>query len=626
MLSITLAAMILAVEPAATSSCFAIRVVDEATGRGVPLVELRTVHNVRLYTDSAGIAAFDEPGLMDRDVFFYVSSHGYEFPKDGFGYRGMALRTTPGGSATLRIKRLNLAERLYRVTGAGIYRDSTLVGEKPPLKEPLLAGGVLGSDSVLNAVYRGKLYWFWGDTNQSRYPLGNFHVPGATSELPGRGGLDPDKGVDLSYLVDDRGFARPTCKMPGSGPTWVTSLVTLPHGGRERLYASYVKVEPPLKVYARGLAAFNDDKQEFERVAEVEMAAPAFPTGHALRHAEGGIDYIYFAHPYPLTRVRATGESFTRIGDYECYTCLASGSRPLDPRIERDAAGRAVYAWRKDAPAVGPAEQARLIAAGKLKADEALLHLRDRDTGKPVIAHSGSVYWNEHRRRFVMIAVQAGGTSFLGEVWYAEADTPVGPWVYAVKVVTHDRYSFYNPKQHPMFDQHGGRVIFFEGTYTHTFSGNSEATPRYDYNQVLYKLDLDDPHVTLPVAVYDLAEGKAPQRPATRQDIERLKKPGFFEQPGFWQHTAFFAHDRPAPGTVPIVAGDKGLRVGRSGEAAIFHALPSDAKSPPAAARPLYAYVETTSGRGMYSTDGRLRLSGYTRTKSPLCLVWPTGK
>ena len=29
-----------------------------------------------------------------------------------------------------------------------------------------------------------------------------------------------------------------------------------------------------------------------------------------------------------------------------------------------------------------------------------------------------------------------------------------------------------------------------EGTYTADFSGNPERTPRYEYNQVLYKLDL----------------------------------------------------------------------------------------------------------------------------------------
>ena len=37
---------------------FAIRVVDEETRRGVPLIELRTTNDIRLYTDSNGFAAF----------------------------------------------------------------------------------------------------------------------------------------------------------------------------------------------------------------------------------------------------------------------------------------------------------------------------------------------------------------------------------------------------------------------------------------------------------------------------------------------------------------------------------------------------------------------------------------
>ncbi|PYJ98700.1 MAG: hypothetical protein DME23_11355 [Verrucomicrobia bacterium] len=43
---------------------FKITVLDDQTGRGVPLVELRTVNNISLWTDSNGIIAFDEPGLM----------------------------------------------------------------------------------------------------------------------------------------------------------------------------------------------------------------------------------------------------------------------------------------------------------------------------------------------------------------------------------------------------------------------------------------------------------------------------------------------------------------------------------------------------------------------------------
>ena len=476
---------------------FAITVVDDQTGRGVPLVELRTVNNIRLVTDSNGVAAFDEPGLMNQRVFFHVSSHGYEFPKDGFGIRGQALQIKPGGEATLRIKRINIAERLYRITGGGIYRDSLLTGRKFPLKEPALNGQVFGSDSVLNAVYHGKVYWFWGDTNRPAYPLGNFDVTGATTELPPKG-LDPVRGIDLSYFVDEKGFARPMAKMPGKGPTWMTALAVLPDAaGRDRLYASYVKVEGDMKIYARGLMIFDDEKQRFVHAADVDLKAPTFPSGHAFRHRDGDTEFLYFGSPYPLMRVKATADDFLHPERYEIYTCLKDGSRLNDPQFDRDAAGKLRYAWKRDTPALGVAEQARLIKQGKLKPDEVLLQLRDRDTVKPVLLHAGSVYWNEYRRRCVMIAVQSGGTSFLGEVWYAEANAPTGPWVNAVKIVTHEKYSFYNPKQDPMFDKEGGRINFFEGTYASTFSGNLDPTPRYDYNQIMYKLDLGDARLGL---------------------------------------------------------------------------------------------------------------------------------
>jgi hypothetical protein len=592
---------------------FAITVVDADTGRGVPLVELRTVHGVRSWTDSNGVIAFREPGLMGRGVFFYVHSHGYEFRKDGFGYRGQSLKVTPGGAAKLTIKRLNIAERLYRVTGAGTYRDSVLAGIPVPIRAPLLNAQVTGADSVLNAVYLGKVYWFWGDTIGAAYPLGNYHASGATSALPGRGGLGPDRGVDLDYFVDDKGFAREMARMPGKGPTWITALVPLmDRGRRERLYASYVKVEPPLSVHARGLAVFDDDKGVFRNLAKVDLEAPVFPQGHAFHHTDGGTEYVYFAHPFPLTRVRATAEDFAKPECYECWTCLRKGSKPKAPVLDRDREGRLRYAWRRDAGVLSAGEEARLLAAGTLKPHEARWQLRDRDTGKTVQAHGGSVYWNAYRRRWVMIAVQSWGTSMLGEVWYAEADTPLGPWRWAVKVVTHDRYSFYNPKQHPMFDQADGRRIYFEGTYTHTFSGNPDATPRYDYNQMMYRLDLGDPRLALPVAVYDLSRGKVPAVFGTAHAAKGDTSP-----------LAFFAPDRPLAGTVPVLAGKEGLRVGKADEAgAVFYALPAQGPAQPATV-PLYEYRRGDGPGRAYSVEGRLSLPGYERAEQPLCRVWP---
>src|SRR5690606_34520097 len=129
-----------------------------------------------------------------------------------------------------------------------------------------------------------------------------------------------------------------------------------------------------------------------------------------------------------------------------------------------------------------------LIRSGLLERSETPFALRDVDTGKAVVAFRGSVYFNDYRKRWVMIALEGYGvSSALGEIWYAEADRPLGPWLWARKIITHDRYSFYNPKHHPFFDEDGGRRIYLEGTYTEMFSGNPVRTPRYDYNQILYR-------------------------------------------------------------------------------------------------------------------------------------------
>src|SRR4051812_1436623 len=106
---------------------FGIHLIDETTGRGVPLMELRTVNDIRCVTDSAGWVAFYEPGLMDREVFFYLSGPGYGKGKDGFGFTGVRMQPKAGETITVKIKRSIIAERIGRTTGQGIYRDSELL-------------------------------------------------------------------------------------------------------------------------------------------------------------------------------------------------------------------------------------------------------------------------------------------------------------------------------------------------------------------------------------------------------------------------------------------------------------------------------------------------------------------
>ena len=109
---------------------------------------------------------------------------------------GVRLKIEAGARHTIEMTRVNLAERLYRMTGRDIYRDSVRLGHSVPLESPVLNGKVAGQDSVQPAVYQNQLYWFWGDTNQLQYPLGLYRTAGAVSESPVKGGLDPSDGIN----------------------------------------------------------------------------------------------------------------------------------------------------------------------------------------------------------------------------------------------------------------------------------------------------------------------------------------------------------------------------------------------------------------------------------------------
>lgn len=484
---------------------FAIEVVDDQTGRGVPMVELETTAGARYYTDSAGLVAFFEPGLMGKKVYFAVASHGYEFAADGFGLRGVALEARPGGSARLKIRRLNIAERLYRITGQGIYRDTVLLGRKPPIAAPLLNAQVTGQDTILTAVYRGRTYWFYGDTNRLSYGLGNFAISGATSAPPEK--LDPETGIDLTYFVGKDGFSRPMVPMKGEGVVWISGLVVVPdESGRERMMAFFQRRRGLGAVLENGFVEFDDRTERFEKVKAVPIDPPVFPTGQSFRVDHDGTSSVYFTAPYPALRVRADRSSYLDLASYESYTCLKPGTRRgADGKgrveLDRDADGRLVWAWKKNTPPLSPKDQRALVAAGKMRADESPFRLQDIEKGKSILLHGGSVAWNAYRKKYVMIALEVFGATMLGEIWYSEADRPEGPWVMARKIITHankpgDAHDFYNPTQHPFLDREGGRLIYLEGTYVNTFSGNKHPTPYYEYNQMMYRLDLSDPRLT----------------------------------------------------------------------------------------------------------------------------------
>jgi len=425
-----------------------IEVVEKGSGWPVPLVELRTTHHMRFVTDNAGVIAFDLPELMGRETWFDVAGCGYEAAKDGFGFRGVRLTPEPGKTLRVEVQRTIAARRLGRITGGGLFAESQKTGTERDAVE----SGVVGCDSVQNAVHRGRMFWLWGDTTLAKYPLGIFDGTSATTAVQPLSSLEPPVRLKFDYFADDQGRPRGIAKMPGAGPTWVTGYVSLPDKtGTPRLVGSYMKIRGMLEAYEWGLCVWNDDTGNFEQLrviwnkSDSTPKPPPVPEGHPVLWTDPqGREWLLFGNPLPRLRCPATFEAW------------------------QDAATWEVLKPQETIPAA--------------------------EDGPPVKPHSGSIAWNPWRKRWVTVFMQyLGKPSAFGELWYAEADAPTGPWGPAVKVLSHENYTFYNPRLHPEFTPPDSPILIFEGTYTMQFADRPAPTPRYDYNQILYRLDLDSP-------------------------------------------------------------------------------------------------------------------------------------
>lgn len=399
------------------SDCFVIRAVDEETGRGVPLVEIQLTNDVRYWTDSAGVAVIDEPALTGQEVFFKIRSDGYEFTKKTLMGMGAVFKVKPGTEQRVSLRRTMIAERLYRLTGEGIYRDSVLAGLPTPMQEPLLNAQIVGQDTACATIYKNKLFWIWGDTTGPAY--WNFNVSAATSDLED----DPAVALNYTYFKNAKGQAKQMLPMAEKGFVWIEGLIPMKDNeGRERLVATYTRqqgLKPPSE---RGLALYDDREQVFK---------PWIKTGgehsHVSSHPFLHDGYLYL---YPSLRIPNDWNSLKNPSKWE----------------QRDV--------------VFP-----------------------RNAGKP-----SCVVWNKYRKRWILLLED------FGAVYYAEAVQPEGPYTEAVKIIHHDKYNFYNVVSHTFFNQEDDRVIYLQGTYTDTFV-KAEKTPRYNYNQIMYRLRLDDPRL-----------------------------------------------------------------------------------------------------------------------------------
>jgi hypothetical protein len=481
---------------------FKIRVVDSETGLNVPMIGLIPLSRQKYYTDSNGLIAFNEPGLMNEIVYFEINAEGYSYPMGKDGRRAISLLCKAGDSAIIKVERTNVAERLYRSTGLGIYKDSKLLGEPIPIKKPLINAGILGQDSNLATLYKGKIFWIWGDSFLPPKYHGNFSVSAATTIYPKDGGLNPKVGMNYNYILDEKGTTKPMINLKSPGYVWFDWLVSIKgKNGQEQLVAKYANVNAFFQNYERGVAIYNDEEKIFESVKQVDNW---LPFGHRCEHPFMGKsknqDYIYLTSEFDFQRVLPQIDSLIRPESYESFSCLKEGTvfDLKNLQLDRDSYGKLIYGWKKNTGFIDEKRQQKLVETGLILESERWTHTTDINTGKSIDVGRGSIFWNEFRKKWIMISGAI-------DIWYSEADTPVGPWVYARKVAEHQSF-LYNPTQHPFFDQNGGVDIFFEGTFTKFFS-KEEIVPYYDYNQIFYKLSLKDEQTFLPSPIYRLNSG-----------------------------------------------------------------------------------------------------------------------
>jgi hypothetical protein len=593
------------------ASCFGVLAIDRLTRRGVPLVVMTTAEET-FVTDSQGFVADCRPDHAGQAVTFTVSSDGYSLAS------GSATLQVAGGQVTtLELDRQNLAERLYRVTGEGIYRDSILLGLTTPLAHPVIDSLVMGEGLAGETIFKGEVFWVWNDAFGPSRSVGGPRVAGAVSPMMGQlGALDPQLGVNAEYFTAADGFAKAVIDDPAptSTPIEVTSLLAVSAvGEQERLFAVYAKLGADLSVASRGLAEFNTTKQLFvPGTLSYAVDDAVIPDGEPILFNQAGVGQFYFSSP---VRIAATAKALTTPTGYEAWTAIQPGTQT----VLGGADGAASYAWRTGASLT----TAAALASAGLGADQSLDdHVTDPVTGAHIASLSTAGTWNARRGRFVRILEQSGGTSSAaGEIWYLEGDTPMGPWVYARQILTHTAYGLLSPWVHWDLGQTDDRFVLFEGTYSKRLEAQeAPIVPRYDSNQMMYRLDVDDARLAVPLPVYDLG-GAVPGDFVSKARLPATAAAG---------PPTFFAPDRAMDGTVPVAwsgpsCGPRALVVGESPPTPpLFFAAPPGGTGRPPITLPLYDYA-TSDGHHAYSIDATVAsLAGYTRAAQPVAYVWPS--
>ncbi len=419
---------------------FRVECIDAENGWPVPGVQLTTSAGHRFVSDNAGVVAIGEPDYYGRSMTFSVTGHGY---RPSSGASSVTLSVKAGGEAKVELARQYRAMRLGRIGGGGLFGESMKVGER--LDEP--EDGEVGRDSVQVKPYGDKLFWLWGDTNVRSYPLGVFNTTASYTANPPFSAWVPPVAPKYANFKNSDGNIRGVIDQPWGGLMWIFGLVDLKDKkGNAKLGGAWTCVSgnnANSSGSCNGLCTWNPDTEKFDITRVLNSSTNScsmFPDGNNMKWTdEKGKKWILFGGPYPWLKIPDSYESWCNPDTWEklsyssrAATCKGSTTSTVTPK-------------------------------------------------------GGQMMWNAAIGKYVAIFYL---DLDFGGLWYAEADSPFGPWYNAEKVCQMDNYNFYNPVVHAESDPTKPYLIF-EATYTDAFVGQPDPTARWNYTQVLYRLNLD---------------------------------------------------------------------------------------------------------------------------------------
>ena len=177
--------------------------------------------------------------------------------------------------------RTNIAKRLGRLTGGGIFAESQKLGQSSNGASP----GSWAATACRTPSTRAT-FLAWGDTTLARYPLGIFDMTSATSSIQP---LQPSSRRCASSSTTSETLRRPPRRRADAGqrPDLGKRLGQLARSkGAPRLVGTYVKIKPPMDAYEAGLCVWDDGSAAFKqhRVVWTKTDAapkqPPMPDGH----------------------------------------------------------------------------------------------------------------------------------------------------------------------------------------------------------------------------------------------------------------------------------------------------------------------------------------------------------